>query len=223
MRSLPPSKPLTGPAPPRRSVCARKGRRRHSIAGQSRKGDPTMRFLSWLDGLKLDSSRRRTKRGQLRGPTPKAGGLQAVRRSPGRPLPAQLPRPRELRRRPEPGAVVTADFNNDTVLDLAVANYGDSSTVSVLLGNADGTFQPALTSATGVYPASLAVGDFNADGKLDLATVNSDLRRRLRRERAAGQRRRHLPGPQQHRASRLRARSPWPWATSTPTASSTSG
>ena len=36
----------------------------------------------------------------------------------------------------------------------------------VLLGNPDGTFQPALTSATGsvVPPKSLAVGDFNDDG-----------------------------------------------------------
>jgi len=68
-------------------------------------------------------------------------------------------------------AVVTADFNGDSRLDLAVTNY-DSSTVSVLLGNADGTFQPARTSDTGYLPFSLAVGDFNADGKVDLATVN---------------------------------------------------
>jgi hypothetical protein len=66
-----------------------------------------------------------------------------------------------------PKAVVAADFNNDARLDLAVANGGDG-TVSVLLGNAGGTFQPAQSSATGPYPVSLEVGDFNADGKLDL-------------------------------------------------------
>jgi Calx-beta domain/FG-GAP-like repeat/FG-GAP repeat/Planctomycete extracellular len=72
-----------------------------------------------------------------------------------------------------PQAIVSADFNNDEVLDLAVANYS-SSDVSVLLGNADGTFQPGLTSATGANPVSLAVGDFDEDGILDLATANGD-------------------------------------------------
>src|SRR5262245_61275476 len=71
-----------------------------------------------------------------------------------------------------PQAVVAGDFNNDAVLDLAVANDG-ASTVSVLLGNSNGTFQAAQDSATGNYPQSLAVGDFNADGKLDLATANA--------------------------------------------------
>jgi hypothetical protein len=75
-------------------------------------------------------------------------------------------------------AIVSADFNGDNVLDLAVANYSNS-TVSVLIGNvnglgeADGTFQPAVTSATGSFPLSLAVGDFNDDGNLDVATANA--------------------------------------------------
>jgi hypothetical protein len=71
-----------------------------------------------------------------------------------------------------PQAVVSADFNGDGRLDLAVANYLSHS-VSVLLGNANGTFQPALTSPTGANPRSLAVGDFNSDGKLDVATANA--------------------------------------------------
>ncbi len=70
-----------------------------------------------------------------------------------------------------PQAVVTADFNHDGRLDLAVANV-ESNSVSVLLGNGNGSFQPARTSTTGARPLSVAVGDFNRDGKLDLATAN---------------------------------------------------
>jgi hypothetical protein len=71
-----------------------------------------------------------------------------------------------------PQAVVTADLNGDSRLDLVTANAGDS-TVSVLLGNGDGTFQPAQTSATGANPRSLAVGDFNGDTNLDIVTTNA--------------------------------------------------
>jgi Calx-beta domain/FG-GAP-like repeat len=75
-----------------------------------------------------------------------------------------------------PVAVVTADFNNDGQLDIAAGRYSESdlyeSSVVVLLGNVDGTFRPPLTCPTGVYPNSLAVGDFDSDGKLDLATAN---------------------------------------------------
>ncbi len=73
-----------------------------------------------------------------------------------------------------PQALAAGDFNNDSFLDLAVANLS-SSDVSILLGNGDGTFQPALVPApaTGSGPLSLAVGDFDADGMLDIATASS--------------------------------------------------
>src|SRR5262245_38397769 len=71
-----------------------------------------------------------------------------------------------------PQAVVAADFNNDGRLDLATAN-ASSSNVSVLLGNANGTFQSAQTFTTGEGPKSIAVGDFNGDGALDIATANA--------------------------------------------------
>src|SRR6266568_4591979 len=67
-----------------------------------------------------------------------------------------------------PWYVVTADFNGDGKLDLAVSNYGDNS-FSVLLGNGDGTFQPPRTLPIATHPALVAVGDFNGDGKPDLA------------------------------------------------------
>src|SRR5262249_26578185 len=57
----------------------------------------------------------------------------------------------------EPSAVAAADFNGDARPDLVVAN-ATSNTVSVLLGNADGTFQPARSFATGPGPFALGVG-----------------------------------------------------------------
>ena len=75
-----------------------------------------------------------------------------------------------------PVAVAAGDFNGDGRVDLAVVNQGLNtqglSTVSVLLGNGDGTFQPSVDFATGAQPTAIAVGDFNGDGKLDLAVAN---------------------------------------------------
>jgi len=76
-----------------------------------------------------------------------------------------------------PIAVAVGDFNADGLQDLAVANH-DSNTVSVLLGVGNGDFQEAPQSpiAVGTTPVWIAVGDFNGDGKPDLAVanVNSD-------------------------------------------------
>jgi hypothetical protein len=58
-------------------------------------------------------------------------------------------------------------------LDLVVANKG-SDNVSILLGKGDGTFRSAVNYTAGSAPESVAVGDFNRDGKLDLAVGNSD-------------------------------------------------
>jgi hypothetical protein len=70
------------------------------------------------------------------------------------------------------------DFNGDGRPDLAVANagkpeIGDDGDVSILLGNGDGTFQPALNVAAGKNPFSIAVDDFNADGRLDVVVANN--------------------------------------------------
>ena len=70
-----------------------------------------------------------------------------------------------------PNAIAIADFNGDGKLDMAVTNEGDN-TVSILLGNGDGTFQSQSTFATGLAPDAIVSGDFNGDGKLDLAVAN---------------------------------------------------
>ena len=59
-------------------------------------------------------------------------------------------------------------------LDLAVANDYRDGTVSVLLGNGDGTFQPSVTERGGVGPDAIVAGDFNGDGRTDLAVANTD-------------------------------------------------
>ncbi len=71
----------------------------------------------------------------------------------------------------DPDAVVDGDFNGDGKFDLAVAN-ANSNTVSILIGNGDGTFQSAVNYPAGNDPVALVAGDFNGDGKLDLAVVN---------------------------------------------------
>ncbi len=70
-----------------------------------------------------------------------------------------------------PLSVVTADLANNGKLDLITANANDN-TISVRMGNGDGTFGPAQTYAVGSAPVSVAVGDFNGDGKLDIAVAN---------------------------------------------------
>lgn len=72
-----------------------------------------------------------------------------------------------------PNAIVAADFLNNGKLDLAVTNFNDN-TITILLGNGDGTFTASSNSpiAVGNGPYSIAVADFNGDGKLDLAVAN---------------------------------------------------
>jgi hypothetical protein len=70
-----------------------------------------------------------------------------------------------------PDSVVSADFNGDGILDLAVANFGDN-TISIFVGYGDGTFQSRVNYATGSNPSRVAVGDFNKDDKMDIAVAD---------------------------------------------------
>jgi hypothetical protein len=72
----------------------------------------------------------------------------------------------------EPTYATTGDLNGDGHLDLVVANPSSNS-VSVLLGNGNGTFQPAgIYSSGGYYPNSVAIADVNGDGKPDMVVAN---------------------------------------------------
>ncbi len=66
---------------------------------------------------------------------------------------------------------IAVDLNGDGILDLAGPGANGAA---VMLGNADGTFQARVNFPTGGQAQDLAAGDFNSDGKQDLAvTINS--------------------------------------------------
>jgi hypothetical protein len=76
-------------------------------------------------------------------------------------------------------ALAVADVNGDGKPDIVTANtpgfrYATVSdgSVSVLLGNGDGTFQLQKTFPVGVQPYSVAVADLNGDGRPDIVTAN---------------------------------------------------
>jgi hypothetical protein len=80
-----------------------------------------------------------------------------------------------------PTAVIVGDINHDGKFDIITANIwgndpdlvhtgGDS--ISILLGNGDGTFQPKVDFTVGQGPYAIFMGDFDGDGKRDLATAN---------------------------------------------------
>jgi hypothetical protein len=68
--------------------------------------------------------------------------------------------------------VAAADLNGDHKPDLVFVNL-NSSSVSVLLGNGDGTFSAHVDYPTAASPWAVSIADLNADGRLDLAVANN--------------------------------------------------
>ena len=65
----------------------------------------------------------------------------------------------------------TAHLNRDGHLDIITLD-AYSNDISVLLGKGDGSFLPATSFFAGMNPVAMAVGDFNGDGRLDVAVLD---------------------------------------------------
>jgi hypothetical protein len=78
--------------------------------------------------------------------------------------------------RSQPHSVALGDFNNDSHLDIVVANYGTNN-VGILLGRSNTGFDSMITYPTGTdsAPYAVAVADFNNDHCLDIVVTNSEL------------------------------------------------
>ena len=73
-----------------------------------------------------------------------------------------------------PLSIVAGYFNNDTLLDIAVANSGTNN-IGILLNNGNGIFtNQTIYSLNVSSPYSIGVGDLNQDNQLDLVATNND-------------------------------------------------
>src|SRR5262245_2397489 len=126
---------------------------RHSTADQPGRGESTMSFHRWLQNLRSAlASRRGQRHHRRRGPRRAATHRLHVEALEDRSVPAFIA-PVDYTVGAYPIGMQAGDFNGDGIPDVATVNAasGDNSSVSVLLSNGDGTFQPARNTPTG-YP-----------------------------------------------------------------------
>ena len=76
---------------------------------------------------------------------------------------------------PGPRSVVVGDLNRDGKPDLVTPNLGGASpgSISVFLGNGDGSFSPKTDYGSGLFLRAAALGDLDGDGDLDIAFANN--------------------------------------------------
>jgi len=76
------------------------------------------------------------------------------------------------------GSFILGDFNNDGIQDVAAINavyYAPNNTITIFLGNGDGTFTVSGTSpAIGMSPSGITTADINGDGNADLVVSQMD-------------------------------------------------
>ncbi len=71
----------------------------------------------------------------------------------------------------QPEGIASGDLNGDGKADLVVSDYA-ASTISVLLGNGNGTFKTHVDYPVGAGAYGIAIADFNGDGKADVAVAD---------------------------------------------------